>query len=107
MKLGRRPTLYLIFGVALVLFTACTPAAEFREVVLTFDGETCQYSGPTVIAEGDLTVVLNNRTDLEASLWIVKLDEGRTWQARLYWRSWVQCASSGVVIWKHSDGNVA
>jgi len=80
MKLGRAPTLGLVFGVALALLTACTPTAKPREVVLTFDGKTCHYDGPKVIAEGDLTVVLNNQTDLEASLWVVKLDEGRTWQ---------------------------
>jgi len=54
-----------------------------KYVVLTFDGETCHYEGPKVVTEGDLAVTLINNTDLDATWWIHRLDEGKTWQDML------------------------
>jgi hypothetical protein len=59
------------------------PTTELREVVLTFDGETCHYEGPAVITEGDVTITLNNKSVYKASLWIRRLDDGKTWQDML------------------------
>lgn len=70
----------LVVGAMLSLLTGCTAS---RDIVLTFDGETCHYEGPEVVTEGDVTITLLNETDFEASLWMVKLDEGKTWQELL------------------------
>ena len=57
-----------------------TPTSETREVTLKFDAKTCQYEGPEIITSGDLTVSLMNESDYDASIWMVKIDEGKTWQ---------------------------
>jgi hypothetical protein len=72
-----------MFCVVLAFLVGCTPTVEPREVVLTFGGETCQYKGPEVISEGELTITINNETDYEVDLWMVRLEEGRTWQDML------------------------
>ena len=80
MKSSRVAALILVVGAVLSLLTGCTAS---QDIVLTFDGETCRYEGPDVVTEGEVTITLVNETDFEASLWMVKLDEGRTWQELL------------------------
>lgn len=94
MKTHISPFLCLILLVFLPSITGCRtksniPAgksyqdAELEEVVLTFDGETCQYAGPQSAAAGDIIITLINQSDYETSVWIVRMYEGRTWQDML------------------------
>jgi hypothetical protein len=82
-KAHRGSTPRLVLSALLALVAGCTATPQAREAVLTFDGETCHYDGPQVTTEGEFTVVLNNQSDLEADLWVVRLDQGRTWQDML------------------------
>jgi hypothetical protein len=68
---------------ALVALAGCASTTQSRSVVLTFDGQICHYEGPKVVTEGDVTITLVNNTKLDASLWMVRLDDGKTWQDML------------------------
>lgn len=83
MKPGRTAARMLVLGAVFTLLTGCASSAESREIVLTFDGKTCQVDGPKVVTEGDMTVILNNQSEYDLSLWAGRLDEGRTWQEML------------------------
>ena len=59
----------------------CSPEGEIRDLVVTYDGETCQYEGPESIVQGEVTMVLNNLTDSRyVHLHLGRLDEGKTRQ---------------------------
>ncbi len=73
----------LVSSVVLAFLSSCAPTEVPREGVLTFDGSTCRYDGPEEVSAGEFTITLNNQSDREPSLWIIKLDEGRTWQQLL------------------------
>lgn len=83
MRSSRVVSLLLGFGIVWLFLTGCASTDESREIVLTFDGNTCQYDGPKAITEGEVTITLDNKTNYELSLWAGKLDEGRTWQDML------------------------
>ena len=83
MKTRRAQASVFVLSVLLAFLAGCTPPMKPRNAVLTFDGETCNYDGPNVITQGQLTIVLNNKTDLDVDLWVAKLNEGRTWQDML------------------------
>jgi hypothetical protein len=83
MKSGRSVAPILVLGAVLILITGCTSTKAHPEIVLTFDGKTCHYDGPNVVREGEVTIVFNNKTKYEASMWAARLDEGRTWQEML------------------------
>jgi hypothetical protein len=83
MKPGRAAVNTLMLGALFILLTGCTSTPEPKEIVLTFDGKTCQYDGPKVLTEGDVTIILNNKSEYELSLWAGRLDEGKTWQEML------------------------
>jgi len=70
----------LLLILTIAMLSGCSPRAETRAITLTFDGETCQYDGPSAIPEGEVTIVLNNQSEYEMSLWAARLDEGKTWQ---------------------------
>jgi hypothetical protein len=80
--MGKHRVLTRALLVALIFapLVACSPTAQRREVLLTFDGKVCRYEGPEVVTEGELTVTLVNESNYEADLWVVKLGEGRSWQ---------------------------
>jgi hypothetical protein len=73
----------LVLGAVFILLTGCTLTNKHQKIVLTFDGETCHYDGPNVIKDGEVTIILNNETKYDLSLWAGRLDEGRTWQELL------------------------
>jgi hypothetical protein len=73
----------LLFVLTIAMLAGCSPSTETPEINLTFDGETCQYEGPDVIPEGEVIIILNNRSEYELSLWAARLDEGRKWQDML------------------------
>jgi hypothetical protein len=76
----RAAILILVLGSVVMLLTGCSSSTETPTIVLTFDGNTCQYDGPTVVDEGQVNIVLKNKSDYELSLWATRLDEGKTWQ---------------------------
>lgn len=59
------------------------PMPEIREIVLTFDGKTCQYDGPAVTTPGQMTVSLVNKTEWDADWWMLRLDDDKTWRDML------------------------
>lgn len=85
---------FFLFCLALACLPGCStveknpevepaPTSETREVTLKFDAKTCEYEGPEIIREGDLTISLLNESDYDASIWIVRIDDGKTWQDML------------------------
>jgi hypothetical protein len=48
--------------------------------VVTFDGETCEYTGPSTLVEGNVVLELRNLTDRSADLIPLRLDANKTWQ---------------------------
>lgn len=94
MKTPLTLTWFILFWLTLACLRGCstvkkipevkpTPTSEIREVTLKFDAKTCQYEGPDFSTEGDLTITLLNESEYEASIWIVRIDDGRTWQDML------------------------
>ena len=76
-----RPPMICSILLACMFLFGCSPEGEIRDLVVTYDGETCQYEGPESIVQGEVTVVLNNLTDSRyVHLHVVKLDEGKTRQ---------------------------
>jgi len=69
-----------------VLFPTPTPGpASCKEVEgvclsLTFDGESCKYSGPTEIKSGSVTTIYLNNSERLSKVAISRLDEGKTVQ---------------------------
>ncbi len=77
---SRRPRTWTFLLACLLLF-GCSPVGKVQDLVVTFDGESCQYKGPEVIREGKAVIVLNNLTsDRFVHIHVAKLDEGKTWQ---------------------------
>jgi hypothetical protein len=70
----------VLFLLATISLSACICSSKPVTAVLTFDGATCTYEGPEEISSGDMKITLKNSSEYEADIWIVKLDEGRTWQ---------------------------
>lgn len=73
----------VLFILSAVLLSGCSASADTREITLTFDGETCQYAGPGAIPEGEVTIILDNQSEYELSLWAARMIEGKTWQDML------------------------
>jgi hypothetical protein len=80
MKWIRAITLIFTLGCIVLLLTSCSSSNNTPNIVLTFDGNTCQYDGPIVVTEGDVNIILKNKTNYQLSLWATRLDEGKTWQ---------------------------
>jgi hypothetical protein len=75
----------LLFMVILtsVALLGCTNGLKPNEATLSFDGTNCTYHGPDVVPAGDMKITLTNTSEYDGDIWIVKLDEGRTWQEML------------------------
>jgi hypothetical protein len=74
--------------------------AEFE---VTFDGNGCTVTGPTELPAGEHTFVFIDRSDImRGELWLVNLDDGKTFQDHLDGQSepgeWYQKPS-----WAHYD----
>ena len=76
-----RPPMICCILLACMFLFGCSPRGEIRDLVVTYDGETCQYEGPESIVQGEVTMVLNNLTDSRyVHLHLGRLDEGKTRQ---------------------------
>ena len=69
--------LAVIIAFSLILIIVCKPTAE---IVVTFDGEECTVSGPSVLSTGSHSFILNDLSDKKVDLWIGRLLEGKTVQ---------------------------
>lgn len=80
---------YLFVAAAFVLTAGCSPdekveAVEVTEdLIFTFDGKTCEFDGPKVILEGEITLILDNLTEFPAFVDLAMLDDDKTWQDML------------------------
>jgi hypothetical protein len=83
MNTWRLAAKYFLVIFTIVILSGCSPKAENRVITLTFDGETCRFAGPNAITQGDVTIILNNQSEYELSLWAAKLNENKTWQDML------------------------
>jgi len=62
---------------SLMLIIACKPTTE---IVVTFDGEECTVSGPSVLPAGEHSFILNDISEKKVDLWVGRLLEGKTVQ---------------------------
>ncbi len=89
--MNHRSTLivFLFIAVACVFTSGCSPEEEVEAVevtedlIFTFDGKTCEYDGPKVVVEGEITLILENLSDLPAFVDLAKLDDDKTWEDML------------------------
>jgi hypothetical protein len=70
----------VFFLVALLLVTACVSTAVDQPIQVTFDGQSCQYSGPEFVEEGNVVIELKNLSESYVELEIARIEEGKTWQ---------------------------
>jgi hypothetical protein len=68
-----------------LLLVGCNAAGTSQESVIevTFDGNDCIVSGPSELPPGEVITRFIDMTDLNAELWMVNLDEGKTFQDQL------------------------
>ncbi len=82
-------TVFLFAGFAFFFFVGCSTKDDIEAIVVTedlivtFDGKTCEYDGPQVIREGEITMIMNNLSDSPVTLDLAKLDDDKTWQDML------------------------
>ena len=108
---------------ALVLLTlvigalACNLDRFNRDIVVTFDGNACLYSGPTEIETGTQMVTVKNQTELTGWLRICRANEGKVWQdvlefeftpdpnpeGDLYWPAWCEEFPDSSVVNANAD----
>jgi hypothetical protein len=55
-------------------------AVAVDEVVITFQPESCVYSGPTTIKQGEIAFVFDNQTDSNVLYNVFQLPKGKSWQ---------------------------
>ena len=65
-----------------------TPTSEplpetVAEFEVTFDGNDCTVTGPTELPAGEHTFIFIDRSDMRGELWLVYLDDGKTFQNHL------------------------
>ena len=56
------------------------PGSVPEEIEVTFDGNECTVSGPTELPMGDHSFVLNDLSEMNAELWVLRLLDGKTFQ---------------------------
>ncbi len=82
-------TIFLFAGFAVIFLVGCSTRNEIEaievteDLIVTFDGKTCEYDGPLVIREGEITMIMNNLSDSKVTLDLAKLDDDKTWQDML------------------------
>jgi hypothetical protein len=80
---------FIFITVAFFLIAGCSPVEKVEAVkvtddlIFTFDGTTCEYDGPKVILEDEITLILDNLTGFPAFVDLAKLDDDKTWQDML------------------------
>ena len=111
MKSQLRIDIFSFFGILILLLVGCSsesnvqPVLVTEDLVITFDGESCQYDGPEIILEGEIVIVLNNLTEDVVFFEVQKLDEGKTWLDMLdYFGEPGSKAPGGPPTWAHIIG---
>ena len=86
----------LALGLTLIVVAGCGPSAQPipptptstslptpTPIVVTFDGNDCTVSGPTELPAGEHTFIFIDRSDMRGELWLVYLEDGKTFQDHL------------------------
>ena len=80
---------FLFIAITCIVSSGCTPEEEVEAVEVTedlvfvFDSKACEYDGPKVVLEGEITTILENLTDFPAFIDLAKLDDDKTWEDML------------------------
>ena len=96
---------------------ACSLDRFDRDIVVTFDGNECLYSGPSDIESGTHMITVKNQTELTGWMRICRADEGKDWQdvldfeftpdpnpeGDLYWPTWCQEFPDSSVVNANAD----
>lgn len=90
-------------GLALLLLALGVSACRGNnDIIVTFDGEECIFSGPSDIETGTYMITVKNKTELTGWMRICRPDEGKVWQdvlqfdftpdpeGDLVWPTWCQ-----------------
>ena len=56
------------------------PGSVPEEIEVTFDGNECTVSGPTELPIGEHSFILNDLSETNAELWVLRLRDGKTFQ---------------------------
>jgi len=56
------------------------PGSVPEEIEVTFDGNECTVSGPTELPIGEHSFILNDLSEMNAELWVLRLRDGKTFQ---------------------------
>jgi len=63
--------------------TSEPPPETVAEFEVTFDGNDCTVSGPTELQAGEHTFIFVDHADVRGELWLVYLEDGKTFQDHL------------------------
>ena len=74
-----RKILFICLSLFSLVITACGSADKWP-VKVVFDGNGCTVTGPIELPTGEHTTVFIDQTELNAELWLINLDEGKTLQ---------------------------
>ena len=76
---------YILSALFLILFlTACgSLPGESAVIEVTFDGNDCTVTGPSELPPGEHTFTFVDQSEWEGELWLVYLDEGKSFQDNL------------------------
>jgi len=70
----------VLWGIlAALLLVGCSAPAD-DQLVVTFDGNTCTYEGPSELTVGEYQFIVKNLTEDNLSLVIHRIEEGHTYQ---------------------------
>ena len=83
MKFTTLFTRIIVLTLGLWVLTCCSGSSDAREATVKFDGETVTYDGPEAISAGEMKITLENSTDMDLDILVVKMDDGKTWQELL------------------------
>ena len=74
-----RKSAFLVFALLVIITVSCEGKDE-GDIIFTFDGEECTYSGPSEVDPGTHPIVQRNLTDLNAGFYIERLhtEKGKT-----------------------------
>jgi hypothetical protein len=78
-----------VVALAAVWVVGCSAKADVEaievteDLIVTFDGSSCNYDGPQVIREGEITIIMDNLSDSPVFADLAKLDDDKTWQDML------------------------
>jgi hypothetical protein len=76
----------ILLLIAPLLISSCSARNEsvdpvdVDEITVYFEPENCRYDGPTLITQGEVTIIFDNLTDADVGFRVYKLEDGKTWQ---------------------------